>query len=94
MRIAKALFLFYRKLIVPVAVLSVVVGLIGYAVIGEFYLGTVGAAFVVLSALFHYFIYEVRNPNEYYFYYNLGLSKLRLWIFSVSFSLIVGLAIS
>jgi hypothetical protein len=28
--------------------------------------------------LFSIFFYEMRKKNEYYFYYNLGISKLRL----------------
>jgi len=27
-----------------------------------------------------YFIYELRNKGVYYFYFNLGISKIQLWV--------------
>lgn len=53
----------------------------------------VGFSFVFLTPVFHYLTYEIRNPNEYFFYYNLGLSKLILWTSTLVISLIIGLII-
>ena len=39
----------------------------------------------------HYFIYEIGNPNEYYFYYNLGFSKFFLWSTTIISAVIVAL---
>lgn len=51
----------------------------------------VGFSFVFLTPVFQYLTYEIRNPNEYFFYYNLGLSKLVLWTSTLVISLIIGL---
>ena len=48
-----------------------------------------GATFIVFNPFFHYWFYEF-NSDEYYFYLNLGLSKLQLWLFTVSIGLITG----
>jgi hypothetical protein len=51
-----------------------------------------GSCFV-FSLFFQYIIYETKNPNEYYFYYNLGLSKYILWFSNFIFSLILSILI-
>lgn len=91
MRILKAILIFYQKLIVPTLILSGLIGLMGLALFGEFSLKTIGISYIFLGLLFHYFIYEVRNSNEYYFYYNMGLSRLSLWIITFGLSLVIGL---
>lgn len=93
MRIVKVLLIFYQKLIIPSLVLSAVIGFVGWVITGEFSFRTVGSSYIILGLLFHYFIYEIRNSNEYYFYYNFGLSKLTLWIASAVLSSIIGLII-
>jgi hypothetical protein len=50
-----------------------------------------GGAYLVLAPVFHFFTYEVRNENEYYFYYNMGLSKPVLWLATLLISSIIGL---
>ncbi|KQK24630.1 hypothetical protein AR438_15715 [Chryseobacterium aquaticum] len=80
----KILWIFYRKLLIPTVLFSVLL---------TFQLGfsfeTFGLSFIVLLPCFHYFIYELRLKNEYYFYANFGFSKLFLWIFTLSFGLII-----
>jgi hypothetical protein len=88
MRTFKGLWIFYRKLMYPSAALSICLGLLamkGMAVVGASFF-----AYVFLAPMFHYFTYEVNNPNEYYFYYNLGLSKVNLWINTIAWSSIIG----
>jgi len=53
-----------------------------------------GLGYIFSAPLFHLFNYEVRNTNEYYFYYNLGLSKILLWISTILISLTIGLTFS
>ncbi len=91
MRTLKAILIFYQKLIIPTLIVSVVMGMIGYGMSKEFSLKAIGISYLFLGLLFHYFIYEVRNSNEYYFYYNLGLSRLSLWVISFVLSLAIGL---
>ena len=91
MRTLKAILIFYQKLIIPTLILSGLLGFIGLGITGEFSLKTIGVSYIFLGLLFHYFIYEVRNNNEYYFYYNMGLSRLSLWLITFFLSLIIGL---
>jgi hypothetical protein len=91
MRIVKAIVIFYQKLIVPTLIFSGLLGLTAGALSGEYSLKFMGASYIFSAPLFHYFICEVRDDNEYYFYYNLGLSKLILWMISMGLSLVIGL---
>jgi hypothetical protein len=89
MRILYGLCFFYQKLIIPSLVVSIVLSFFMMKLI-DLYAG-IGISFSFLTPIFHYLTYEIRNPNEYYFYYNLGLSKLILWINTIIISLIIGL---
>lgn len=60
---------------------------------GNFSLGVLGASYVPCSLVCQYFIYEVRSPNEYYFYFNMGFSKVRLWGYSVALDIIIAFII-
>lgn len=50
-------------------------------------------SYLIFSLSFQYFMYELKNPNEYYFYYNLGLNKNILWSINFIFSLILSILI-
>jgi len=80
----KILWIFYRKLLIPTVLFSVLM---------TFPLGfgfeNFGLCFILLLPLMHYFIYELRYKNEYQFYAHFGFSKLFLWIFTLSFGLII-----
>lgn len=88
MRLIKYLWMFYQRLIIPSLALSVLISIFGMGYI-NICVG-IGISYIVLAPFFHYFTYEVRNPDEYYFYYNLGLSRSFLWLSTVAISLIVG----
>ena len=49
----------------------------------------VGLGYILMTPIFQYFIYEKRNPNDYYFYYNLGISKYILWGSTLFLSLLI-----
>ena len=85
----KVLWLFYKRLILPALSLSLLSGMFFMTFNKRFSLAAVGIAYLFFACLFHYFIYEIRHNNEYYFYYNLGLSKLNLWIFTIVTSWLV-----
>lgn len=91
MRTLRAILIFYKKLVIPNLILSGLSGFIGLGIAGDFFLKTIGVSYIILGLLFHYFIYEVRDSNEYYFYYNMGLSRLSLWIITLVLNLIIGL---
>lgn len=88
MRILKGLWFFYQKLIIPSLVLSILLSLL-IMKLPDFFIG-IGISFIFFTPTIHFFIYEVNNPNEYYFYYNLGLSRLNLWLITIVISIISG----
>ncbi|MBI9067965.1 MAG: hypothetical protein JEZ09_11780 [Salinivirgaceae bacterium] len=86
-KIVSVLF-FYKKIFIPTIALSIV---FGFIMSDKFSLASVGFAYIFISLLFHFVIYELRNPNEYYFYYNIGLNKISLWICSALISCVIGI---
>jgi len=98
MRIAISIWIFYKKLIIPTIVASIMMAFMpmlfsGAALTGPLPIHTIGVTYIVFTPFFQYFIYEIRNPEEYYFYYNMGLSKLLLWTTTIIISSIAGLII-
>jgi len=103
MRITILFLIFYKKLVIPTLLMSILSGflykyvLIALGNLNEtipiFSSGTAAGSYFIFSLSFQYFIYETKNPNEYYFYYNLGLNKYILWISNFIFSLIMTILI-
>ena len=89
----KAILLFYQKIFFPAIIISSGVGIVNAAILGSQALGSIGIVFIFFAPLIHFFIYELMRRKEYYFYYNLGLSKITLWLFSISMSLLIGICI-
>jgi len=89
MHMIKGLYIFYKKLVIPSLIFSLLLSLLEMPLV-KIHAG-IGISYIVLAPLFHYFIYETRSPNEYYFYYNLGLSKTVLWTNTVITSTAIGL---
>jgi len=80
MRIITGIWLFYKKLIVPSIVMAIFIGSTSLITSDSVSIHVIGFSYLIFALFFHFVVYEIRNPNEYYFYYNLGLSKLILWI--------------
>jgi len=40
---------------------------------------TIGISFIFIAPLIQYYVYHIKNKNEYYYYFNLGLSHIELW---------------
>jgi len=91
----KAVLFFYVKILIPTVIISTLFAFSDRYVSGLmpvasqistqikpelFSLRLFVISFYCFALLFHYIVYEVRYKNEYYFYYNLGLSKLSLWV--------------
>ena len=93
MRIFLSILLFYRKLVIPTLSMSAMSGYLVFLNTNSFPLAWKWSwiSFILVTPLFQYFIYEIRNPNEYYFYYNMGISKLTLFISSLILSIFIGL---
>lgn len=76
------LLLFQKKIFFRSYLISIVIGLLA-----ERKLASIGFSFLFISLFIHYFSYEIKNKENYYYYFNLGFSKIFLW-FS---TLIIGL---
>lgn len=61
--------------------------------ISLFSFGAAAGTYFISSLVFQFFLYEIKNSNEYYFYFNLGLNKYILWISNLIFSLIITILI-
>jgi hypothetical protein len=92
MRIVHGLFYFYLKLIIPSVLLSTFLSLwmLGFADLST----GIGISFLFLLPVFQYLVYELRNPGEYYFYYNLGLRRSWLWRITVAIAMLVCLVLT
>ena len=86
--------MFYKKLIIPALSMSAAIGSLVFFNSGSFSFKWFGITYMIVVPVFHYYIYEVRNPNEYYFYYNMGISKPMLYLATLVFSSFIGLIIS
>ncbi len=73
------ILLFQRKLLLPTIVISLLLGFFGSSVSGGTFSTNAGLAYLFVLPLFQFFVYELRYANEYYFYYNMGISKIMLW---------------
>ncbi len=80
----RVLRIFYQKLLVPAVLFSLLVSFLGGFSIGNF-----GLCFLLILPLLHFFIYEIRLKGEYFFYANFGFSRLFLWVFTLSLSVMV-----
>ncbi|MEG1592648.1 hypothetical protein [Chryseobacterium sp.] len=82
----KILWIFYRKLLIPGILFSLLISIPAGINFKNFSFG-----FLFIFPLMHYFIYELRLKNEYLFYANFGLSRTSLWMITVAFSIILQL---
>ncbi len=96
--------MFYRKLFISLSLISFLVACIGVALFSSMggikieelptlMINVFAVTYTLLTPLLIYFVYETRNPEEYYFYYNVGLSKVALWGSSMITSLVTSLII-
>lgn len=93
MRIIVSILIFYKKLVLPALTMAMAFSFLEYAMTEKFTFTTLAIYYILMSMFFHYFIYEKRNPGEYYFYYNMGLSKFVLWGISLFLSFIISLVL-
>jgi hypothetical protein len=42
-------------------------------------LSTIGFCFIFIAPIIQYYVYQIKSKNEYYYYFNVGLSNLELW---------------
>ncbi|MFL9833497.1 hypothetical protein [Chryseobacterium terrae] len=76
----KILWIFYRKLLIPGVLFSLLTSIPAGIGFKNFSFG-----FLLIFPLMHYFIYELRLKNEYLFYANFGFSRRSLWGITIAF---------
>jgi len=94
MRIVRSFWMFYKKLVIPALSMSAAIASMAFINSGNFSFKWFGISYIIVVPMFQYYIYETRNPNAYYFYYNMGISKPILWLATFVFSSLIGLIIS
>lgn len=48
----------------------------------------IGLSFSLIAPFVQYFVYDIKDKNQYYYYYNLGLSNIMLWVSTFAIGLI------
>lgn len=85
---------FHQKLLVPTLCTAVGIGIAGYFMVWSTPIDQgAGFGYIFAGPLTQFFFYDLRNPNEYYFYFNKGLSKCHLYLSSLVLNSIVGIII-
>lgn len=74
MRILKNILLFQKRIFFKAYILSVIAGSLfgGKPILVAVYL-------FFVAPFIHYSVYDLMDKQKYYYYYNLGLSKVVLW---------------
>jgi hypothetical protein len=91
LRLIFLLSAFQQKLVFPTFCVAIGIGIAGYFMVWSTPIieGT-GFGYILAGPLTHYFIYEVRNTNEYYFYYNAGINKIALYCSTTTINTLIG----
>jgi hypothetical protein len=84
---------FQQKLILPTFCVALGIGISGYLMVwsAPVIVGT-GFGYFLAGPMVHYYLYDLKDPNEYYFYFNAGLSKIMLYATTVGLNFILGTA--
>lgn len=88
-RLISGFYLFYIRILIPAAISSLIIGLTSYAMGGKEFLDIAAYSFLISSPAFHFIQYDFMNSGQYYFYNNLGFTRLGLWILSVCTSVLI-----
>ncbi len=85
------LFWFQKRIAIPAMAISLALSVLALGISTRACLTTIGITYLLSAPLIHYLVYEVRSPDEYYFYYNLGLSRIFLWTTTLLSAIIIAL---
>jgi hypothetical protein len=82
---------FQQKLVLPTFCVAIGIGIAGYFMVWSTpIIEGIGFGYILAGPLTHYFIYDVRDNNEYYFYYNAGLNKITLYSSTTAINALIG----
>ncbi len=73
MRLLKNILLFQKKIVFTSYIISIPIAILFKNI------NVVGVSVMFVMLMLHFFIYELKNQDEYFYYYNLGITKLQLW---------------
>jgi len=93
-RLISGFYLFYLRIFVPAAITAIIIALADLALGGRRFLSMFAYAYFLLTPAFHYILYDFMNPGQYYFYNNIGFTRLGLWFLNILASLILFLILS
>ena len=85
------LLAFQQKLVLPTFCVAIGIGVTGYFMVWSTpIIEGIGFGYILAGPLTHYFVYDVRNENEYYFYFNAGLNKIALYSSTTVLNTLIG----
>jgi hypothetical protein len=90
----RTLLFFHKRFIIPALVLTSLTGAYSWASSDSFSVQSFGLGYLVTPLLLQLIVFEYSYKGEYYFYFNLGISRKDLWISNFILSLLGAILIS
>jgi hypothetical protein len=90
----RTLLFFHNGFIIPSLVFTCLIGVYSCATTDDFAVQSFGFGYLVTPLLLQLIVFEYRAKGEYYFYFNLGISRKDLWISNFILSLLGAILIS
>jgi len=88
-RLISGFYLFYIRIFIPAAISSFIIALTNIALGGTDFIGIIAYSFLFIAPAFHFLQYDFMNSGQYYFYNNLGFTRLALWVLSTCTSVLI-----
>ncbi|KZS40605.1 hypothetical protein AWE51_06560 [Aquimarina aggregata] len=76
----KNILIFQKKIFFISYLTSIAIGILGFLFTGFINHQTIGLGFSLIVPFAQYYVYDIKNKNQYFYYYNLGLSNIMLWV--------------
>ncbi len=84
---------FHEKLLLPTLCVAAGIGVAGYFMVWSTpIIQGAGYGYMLAGPITHYYLYDLKSPNEYYFYFNTGLTKVHLYASSFILNFALGTA--
>lgn len=93
-RLISGFYLFYLRIFIPAGITAIIIALADLALGGSHFLSILAYAYFLLAPAFQFLSYDFTNPDQYYFYNNIGFTRPGLWILNIMTSLILFLILS
>lgn len=80
---------FQRRIFVPAMILSILSTIFWASTTEAKLFVSFGVSYLFFAPVAHFIVYELSYPYEYYFYNNLGFSRVVLWVITISLATII-----